>query len=52
MIEGYGTRALSRSQARRMLGFERRAEVNEVMNRAASLLITLAMILSMIQRQR
>ena len=52
MIEGYRTRALSRSQVRRMLAFERRAEVNEVMNRAASLLITLAMILSTIQRQR
>ena len=33
-IEGYRTRALSRSQVRRMLGFETRAEVDELMNRA------------------
>jgi hypothetical protein len=33
-IEGYRTRALSRSQVQRMLGLETRAEVDEFMNRA------------------
>lgn len=33
-IEGYRTGALSRSQVRRMLGFETRSEVDEFMKRA------------------
>jgi hypothetical protein len=33
-IESYRARVLSRSQVRRMLGFETRAEVDEFMNRA------------------
>jgi predicted HTH domain antitoxin len=33
-IEGYRTRVLSRSQVRRMLGFETRTEVDELMMRA------------------
>ncbi len=33
-IEGYRARVLSRSQVRRMLGFETRAEVDEFMKRA------------------
>jgi len=33
-IEGYRARVLSRSQVRRMLGFETGAEVDEFMNRA------------------
>jgi predicted HTH domain antitoxin len=33
-IEGYQTGVLSRSQVRRMLGFETRAEVDEFMQRA------------------
>jgi len=33
-IEGYRTRVLSRSQVRRMLGFETRTEVDQFMTRA------------------
>ncbi|MGH9444971.1 MAG: UPF0175 family protein [Terriglobia bacterium] len=33
-IEGYRTRVLSRSQVRRVLGFETRVEVDEFMKRA------------------
>ena len=33
-VEGYGARVLSRSQVRRMLGFDTGAEVDEFMKRA------------------